>query len=124
MRISDWSSDVCSSDLVGAVAETAAAQLAQAVVEVPLPQPGETLALAVAPGQTVELQFAYDAAAGQMVDGDLVLAITGGAVVLQGFAEAATAQPQVERTTADGPVIDQSDKQRGGHEGVRTVRYR
>src|SRR5690606_34729405 len=55
------------------------------------------------------LQFDYGAAEGQIVDGDLVLAINGGEVVLQGFAEAAAAQPPIELTNADGVVIDMAD---------------
>ncbi len=101
------STDIDIAETAGAA--PAAALLAQAVIEAPLPQPGETVVLTIAPGHTVALQFAYDAAEGQMVDGDLVLAINGGEVVLQGFAEAAAAQPPVELTNADGVVIELAD---------------
>src|SRR3546814_4634962 len=70
-------------------------QLAQAAIQVPAPNPGETVTVTVAPGQTVQLGFDYVAAGnGEVLEnGTLVLPVNGGEVVLEGFAAAATAQP-------------------------------
>src|SRR3546814_721251 len=86
-------------------------QLAQAVVAVPQPNPGETVTITAAPDQTIRLGFDYVAAGnGEVLEnGTLVLPVNGGEVVLEGFAAAATAQPPVELTNSDGTVIELGD---------------
>ncbi len=92
-----------------AEADAPAVQVAQAAVEVPMPQPGETVRIPVAAGQTI--RFAFDVAEAQpsQADGDLVLEINGGTVVLEGFGTAASGEILLEITNADGTVINMAD---------------
>ena len=53
-------------------------QLAQAVVDVPLPQPGETVVVQAAQGQTLHFLFDPATATSSQENGDLVLQINGG----------------------------------------------
>ena len=86
-------------------------QLAQAVVDVPMPNPGETVTITAAAGQTLRLAFDYAAAGnGEVLEnGSLVLPVNGGQVIIEGFAAAATFDPPVELTNNDGTVIELGD---------------
>ncbi len=103
--------DMTAGETAGQSAASDRIQLAQAVVEVPQPNPGETVTITAAPGQTIRLGFDYVAAGnGEVLEnGTLVLPVNGGEVVLEGFAAAATAQPPVELTNSDGTVIELGD---------------
>src|SRR3546814_12328924 len=96
MRISDWSSDVCSSDLVG--------DLAEVVTIIP-------------PGANAHDFQASAREAGVLADADAIV-INGG-----GFAEGLLSV--VEGAETDGvPVLDRSEERRVGKECVSTCRSR
>ncbi len=84
-------------------------QLAQAVVDVPLPNPGQTVVIQAAAGNTLHFLFDPATAQSSQVDGNLILKINGGEVVIEGWETASAGGTPVEVTNADGTVINLAD---------------
>ncbi|GIK99904.1 MAG: hypothetical protein BroJett029_41130 [Alphaproteobacteria bacterium] len=84
-------------------------QLAQAAVDVPLPQPGQTVVVQAAPGATLRFLFDPAEARSSQEDGNLILSVNGGEVVIEGWESASSGEIPVEITNTDGAVINIAD---------------
>src|SRR3546814_20871913 len=116
MRISDWSSDVCSSDLDGAQAAKADVR----ILRFRLAGGGEPLELAGA-------ELNANAVLAQTPRGTLSLAVSdlvsGANRVDRLTPRVEGAQPGADFTLATEGEVTGADERRGGHGGARSCRY-
>lgn len=84
-------------------------QLAQAAVDVPLPQPGQTVVVQAAPGATLRFLFDPAEARSSQEDGNLILSVNGGEVVIEGWESATSGEIPLEITNTDGAVSNIAD---------------